>query len=165
RRIIPSASVNGTAASASFFQNPAWYSGLDVAMIMRIGAETSPRCPRSSSTDANSKVTVNGSLYTFAKPASRSTCSSLVGSERAKGFGPLGSEGGWPSSRLSTENGNEIIGTRCGEPQTAAASQPPGTRLFLKRASAPTGSWKNMSPQRQTTASKESSGRAAVPAF
>lgn len=43
RRIIPSASVNGTAASASFFQNPAWYSGLDVAMIMRIGAETSPR--------------------------------------------------------------------------------------------------------------------------
>jgi hypothetical protein len=43
RRSIPSASVNGTAASASFFQNWAWYSGLDVAMIMRSGAETSPR--------------------------------------------------------------------------------------------------------------------------
>ena len=43
RRIIPSVSVNGTAASASFFQNSAWSSELAVAMIMRIGAETSPR--------------------------------------------------------------------------------------------------------------------------
>src|SRR5215472_5163970 len=58
-------------------------------MIMWIGAETSPRCPRSSSTEANSKVTGNGSHCTLVKPASRSTCSSLLGSASAKGLGPL----------------------------------------------------------------------------
>src|SRR5258708_20085939 len=101
-------------------------------MIMRIGAETSPRCPRSSSTEAKEKVTVNGSHRTFAKPASRSTCSSLVGSDSAKGLGPLGGEGGWLNSRLNTANGKEVIATCDASPPTPPATHPPGTRLFLK---------------------------------
>src|SRR5579859_4809318 len=127
-------------------------------MIMRIGAETSSRCPRSSATEANSKVTVIGSPCTLVKPASDSTCSSLVGSDSANGLGPLGGEGGWLSPRLNTENGRAMIGTCDGSPHTATASHPPGTRLVLKRASVSTGVWKNWSPQRQTTASKESGG-------